>query len=201
MRKDIREYFGVLKGMFDKLIATGADGKMYELDEAIELTIRMIVNQATFGGKLLFIGNGASASIASHMATDFWKNGGIRALAFNDSSLLTCISNDYGYEYVFEKPIEMFIEPHDILIAISSSGQSENILRGAVAAKKKDAKVVTLSGFNNDNPLRKLGDLNFYVPISQYGHVEVVHLSLCHCLVDLIIRNKSRLTKEVELHE
>lgn len=201
MKETIKEYFIVLKDIFDEVIATGADGERYQLDKAIDMSIRIIIEQAASGGKLLFIGNGASASMASHMATDFWKNAGIRALAFNDSSLLTCISNDYGYKHVFEKPIEMFAEKEDILMAISSSGQSENIIRGTVAARKKGLKVITLSGFGEDNPLSKLGDINFYVPRASYGHVEITHLSICHCLVDVIIKNKSTLMERVESYE
>ncbi len=198
MIKDIRENRQRLKELFDGVIATTTEGITFALDEALQNSIKMIIEQAKAGGKLLFIGNGGSASIASHMAVDFWKNAGIRAVAFNDSSLLTCISNDYGYEHVFEKPIEMFAEPGDTLIAISSSGQSENILLGVGAARAKGVKVITFTGFEKDNPLRKLGDINFYVPVSQYGHVEVIHLALCHCLIDVIIKNKSRLIGKVK---
>ena len=115
MRKDIREYFKILKGMFDGIIVTNANNKAYQFDEAIDVSIRMIIDQAASGRKLLFIGNGASAAISSHMATDFWKNGQIKAVAFNDVSGLTCISNDFGYKHVFEKPIEMFADTGDIL--------------------------------------------------------------------------------------
>jgi D-sedoheptulose 7-phosphate isomerase len=120
------------------------------------------------------------------MATDFWKTGGIRAMAFNDGALLTCMGNDYGYEQVFAKPIQMFAKPGDVLIAISSSGQSANILLGAQAARQKGCQVITLSGFKPDNPLRSLGDYNFYVPAQIYGAVEIVHHSICHCLLDMI---------------
>lgn len=201
MINDIRENRRTFKGLFDGVIASNAQGFTFALDEVLENSIKMIIEQAKSGGKLILIGNGGSASIASHMAIDFWKNAGIRALAFNDSSLLTCISNDYGYEHVFEKPIEMFGEPGDTLIAISSSGKSENILLGVKAARAKGTKVITLSGFDNDNPLRKLGDANFYVPVLEYGHVEVIHLALCHCLVDIIIKNKSRLMEETRRYE
>ncbi|UCD14957.1 MAG: SIS domain-containing protein [Candidatus Omnitrophota bacterium] len=201
MRKDVREYFLVLEGLFEKTAVTGANGQAYQFDEAVDMSIRMIVDRAALGGKLLFIGNGASASISNHMATDFWKNAGVQAISFSDSVLLTCVSNDYGYKHVFEKPIEMFAGPQDILIAISSSGQSENILRGATAAKQKGLKIITLSGFDENNPLRKLGNINFYVPWSQYGHVEIAHLSICHCLGDVIINNKSKLTEKVECYE
>jgi len=138
----------------------------------------------------MFIGNGASAAISSHMSTDFWKNGGMRAIAFNDSSILTCIGNDYGYEFLFEKPIEMFAEPGDILMAISSSGSSVNILNGTHAAQRKECKVISFSGFRDDNPLRNLGDINFHVPADEYGPVEIVHHSICHCILDCIISKK-----------
>ena len=138
----------------------------------------------------MFIGNGASASIASHMSTDYWKNGDMRAIAFNDAALLTCLSNDCGYENVFGKSVEMFADEGDILVAISSSGQSESILNGVRAAKKLGVHVVTLSGFSLDNPLRRMGEINFYVPDSAYGSVEILHLSVCHCILDIIIMDR-----------
>jgi cytidyltransferase-like protein len=136
------------------------------------------------GRKVMFIGNGASAAIASHMAADYAKNGGVRALAFNDAALLTAVSNDIAYEQVFAEPIRLFAEPGDLLVAISSSGRSPNILYGSRMARDKDCRVITLSGFREDNPLRTLGDLNFYVPCLSYGVTEVLHHSLCHCLLD-----------------
>ena len=160
------------------------------LSDGIEEAIRIITARADTGGKVIFIGNGGSAAIASHQAVDYWKNGGIRAMAFNDSSLLTCISNDYGYPHVFEKPIEMFADPADVLIAISSSGRSENILRGCQAGLAKGCDVITMSGFKPDNPLRSMGLLNFYVLSSSYGHVEISHLALCHCILDMIIERR-----------
>lgn len=155
--------------------------------QGVEAVCNIIKEQSYYGGKVVFIGNGGSAAIASHMAIDFWKNGNIKAVAFNDSSLLTCISNDYGYKHVFEKPIEMFAEKGDVLFAISSSGRSENILRGVQAARLKECTVITLSGFKDDNPLRSLGDFNFYVPSQGYGPVEVIHQYICHCILDVII--------------
>ncbi|MBF0319214.1 MAG: SIS domain-containing protein [Nitrospirae bacterium] len=154
----------------------------------IETACTLIVQQAESGGKLMFIGNGASAAISSHMSTDFWKNGRIRAVAFNDPALLTCMGNDYGYRHVFEKPVEMFADAGDILIAISSSGRSENILLAVAAAIKKGCKVITLSGFDADNPLSSLGDCNFYVPANTYGPVEVLHHFICHCILDSIMK-------------
>lgn len=133
--------------------------------------------------RIFLIGNGGSAAIASHIATDFTKNGGLTALAFNDTSLLTCYANDFGYEEVFSKAIHFHCIPDDCLIAISSSGKSENILNGVDQAREMGMEVITLSGFKPDNPLRFLGDVNFYVPSDSYGHVEITHLAILHSMV------------------
>lgn len=183
------DYLKGLGEILTKVEATDFKQKTCSLEEGLDDSIQVIVNQAKKMKKIIFIGNGGSASIASHMSVDFWKNGGMRAIAFNDTSLLTCIGNDYGYPYVFEKPVEMFADEGDVLIAISSSGKSENILRGAKMAKQKKCHVITMSGFKSDNPLRSLGDINFFVPAptGSYGYVEIAHLALCHCIVDIII--------------
>ena len=153
--------------------------------------IKLIINQTSKKRfKIIFIGNGASASIASHQGVDFWKSGGMRAISFNDAALLTCVGNDYGYEYVFAKPLEMFAEKGDVLIAISSSGKSENIIRAVKKAVTKNCKVITLSGFKKANILSRLGDLNFYVPVQKYSHVEIIHHSIFHYILDIIIETK-----------
>jgi D-sedoheptulose 7-phosphate isomerase len=192
MREFARSYLSKLISDYESIEASDFEGKSLSVYEGIEKVVQTIISQSLTGQKIIFIGNGASAAISSHMATDYWKNGGVRSLAFNDSSLLTCISNDYGFKHVFEKPIEMFADEGDILIAISSSGKSENILRGVQAARSAKCRVVTLSGFKTDNPLRAIGDFNFYVPSSSYGSVEIIHLSICHCICDAIIQEKSK---------
>jgi D-sedoheptulose 7-phosphate isomerase len=137
------------------------------------------------GNTIIFIGNGGSAGMASHLAIDFSKNGGLRSLAFNDASALTCLGNDLGYENVFAKQLEFHARAGDLLIAISSSGQSANILAAVESARRAKAGVITFSGFGRDNKLRRTGDLNFYVRSCEYGFVEVAHLSLCHAILDL----------------
>jgi len=184
-------YFDELAAVFQSVEATQGDGSPLGLAEGIEQAIRMIRNRTGAGRKIIFIGNGGSAAIASHQAVDYWKNGGMRAIAFNDSSLLTCISNDYGYPHVFERPVEMFADEGDVLIAISSSGRSENILRGSKAGLGKGCDLITMSGFKADNPLRSIGHLNFYAASSSYGYVEITHLALCHCIVDSIIGRRA----------
>lgn len=136
------------------------------------------------GRKLIFIGNGGSAAIASHMATDYSKNGDLRSLAMNDGSMLTCLGNDLGYEKVFAKQIDLHAVAGDLLIAISSSGRSPNILNAVAVARDRGCRIITFSGFTPDNPLRSLGDINFYLPSNQYGFVEIGHLTICHAILD-----------------
>jgi len=201
MQEEAQKYYETLLSLITSVRVTDQRSVELGFHQGIEMACRLISSQANKGHKLIFIGNGASAAISSHMATDFWKNGSIKAVAFNDSSLLTCISNDFGYKHVFEKPIEMFAEPGDVLIAISSSGKSENILLGVQAARAKRCRVITLSGFDANNPLSSLGDINFYAPAKSYGPVEVIHHSICHCLLDIIISKKVKLEKADRFNE
>jgi len=137
------------------------------------------------GGKTIFVGNGGSAAIASHMAIDFVKRGGIRAVALNDAATLTCFGNDYGYETVFAKQIEVQARPKDVVVAISSSGDSLNIVEAARVAAIGRCQVATLSGFSPSNRLRSFGDINFYVNSSEYGLVEIAHLTILHAILDI----------------
>ncbi|MBE3088977.1 MAG: SIS domain-containing protein [Actinobacteria bacterium] len=191
MKEIVKKYFEEIVKNLSGIAATNSEHKKKDFSQAVEDAIDLINKCSVSGKKIMFIGNGASAAISSHMATDFWKNGAIKAIAFNDSSLLTCVSNDYGYQNVFEKPVEMFAEKGDILIAISSSGRSENIIKGAKMALYKDCSLITLSGFEENNTLRSLGHINFYVSSSSYGLVEIIHQVICHCILDILIENKN----------
>ena len=187
MSEQAPEFFRQLADIVLRVEATDGAGAALGFERGFAAAVDLIRTQTAGGGKVMFIGNGGSAAIASHQAVDYWKNGGMRALAFNDTSLLTCVSNDYTFAQVFEKPIEMFADPGDVLVAISSSGRSENILRGATAARGRGCRVLTLSGFGSDNPLRRHGELNFFVPARSYGPVEIAHLAICHGILDRII--------------
>ena len=188
----------ILGAYFDALYYAGRDiettlkgSRKIEASKAFYMVAGLIKRIRQKNKKIIFIGNGGSASIASHQAVDYWKNGHIKAIAFNDSSLLTCISNDYGYENVFSTPMEKFADKGDLLFAISSSGGSKNILNGVKAAKKKRCFIVTLSGFSSKNPLRKSGDINFYVRSDSYGIVEITHLAICHSILDYILLRRT----------
>lgn len=135
------------------------------------------------GGRIIFIGNGGSAAISSHLATDYTKNGGIRAIALNDAPTLTCLANDFGYENVFAKQLEYYATPKDVAVIISSSGKSPNII--AAARSCEEIPLITFSGMNPNNQLRRLGDLNFYTPAGDYGLVELTHFTLLHSIVSV----------------
>ena len=105
-------------------------------------------------------------------------------LIFNEADLLTCFSNDYGYDKWVEKAIGFYADSKDLIIPISSSGASKNIINGARKAKKMGLTVITFSGFKPDNSLRKLGDINFWVDSKAYNIVEMTHSSWLLAMVD-----------------
>jgi D-sedoheptulose 7-phosphate isomerase len=181
----VDSYFETLSALVRGAEITDQSGRPMPASQAFETVAKAAHAAHDAGNKIIFVGNGGSAGIASHLAIDFSKNGGMRAQAFNDSSALTCLGNDYGYEHVFAKQIEFHGRPGDLLVAISSSGRSPNILNAVTAARRLGCTVVTFSGFGEDNELRATGDVNLYVRSREYGFVEVVHLTLCHAILDL----------------
>ena len=139
------------------------------------------------GSKAMIFGNGGSAAIASHVSVDFSKNANLRMINFNEADLITCLSNDYGFENWMAKAIEMYGDSEDQVLLISSSGQSPNVVNAAKFAKEKGLKVVTFTGFKENNPLKANGDLNFWVDSYAYNIVEMVHhiwlLSVCDSVI------------------
>lgn len=162
----------------------GENGAALSREAAETNIVRYLSEIKAYNKKIVFIGNGGSASISSHMAEDFSKMAGIRAMCFSDAPFLTCLANDYSYAEVFEKAIEIHADSGDLLIAISSSGKSPNIWKGVEAARRKNMKAITLSGFRSDNPLLKLGDLNIHTPSFSYGIVESAHSVIIHYFLD-----------------
>lgn len=139
------------------------------------------------GGKIIFLGNGGSAGIASHLAIDLSKNGGLTATCFNDAAMLTCLANDYGYEHMFAHAVRIYGGPNDTVVAISSSGKSPNILNACDMAKSMGMKLVTLSGMSPTNPLRTKGDVNLWLESRAYNIVETIHQFWMMSVIDLII--------------
>ena len=182
--QSVTAHFHKLSELLLSTQVTDRHGKALSLDEGANRAVDLILSVRSASGKLMVIGNGGSAAIASHMQNDLCKAVGVRAMVFSEPPLLTALSNDHGYGCVFERPVELWAKAGDLLLAISSSGQSENILRAIRAAVARGCQVITLSGFSADNPLRRLGDVNFYVPSQVYGYVEATHSVLAHFLTD-----------------
>jgi D-sedoheptulose 7-phosphate isomerase len=126
-------------------------------------------------GRIFIAGNGGSAAIASHAAIDFTKAAGITAECFNEAALITCFANDYGYEHWLERALDFHGKNGDVAVLISSSGRSPNMLNAAKKAREKGMKLVTLSGFSPDNPLRAEGEINLWVDSTSYNMVENTH--------------------------
>jgi len=145
------------------------------------------VNVRDKGGKVIIVGNGGSAAIASHVAVDLTKAARVRAINFNEADLITCFGNDYGYENWMAKALEFYSDAGDVAVIISSSGQSQNVVIGAKAARDLGLQVVTLSGFRADNPLRAIGDLNLWVNSESYNIVETTHQAWLLAVIDRLV--------------
>ncbi|MDP1574204.1 MAG: SIS domain-containing protein [Coxiellaceae bacterium] len=154
------------------------------LDHGLKSILKILIHCREKSGTVYVIGNGGSAAIASHMVIDLVNMVKMRAMAMLDPAVTTCISNDYGYEQIYAKQLSQFIRSEDILIAISSSGNSKNIINAVDIAKKTSAKVITLSGFSENNALRQVGDYNLWLNSKDYGQVEIGHAFLLHYLTD-----------------
>jgi D-sedoheptulose 7-phosphate isomerase len=180
-------YFATLNRIASDIVVIDKEGMAIGFDNAVTRFAQKVAASNAAGGKVMFVGNGGSATIASHMGIDFSKNGKLRASVFNDAAYLTCLGNDLGYDNVFAFQVNDHANANDVLVAISSSGKSGSILNAVTAARGRGAGVVTLSGFGAENPLRKMGDLNFHVPSMEYGYVELLHCAVCHCVLDSIM--------------
>jgi D-sedoheptulose 7-phosphate isomerase len=134
--------------------------------------------------RIFFIGNGGSNSICSHMMEDYGKIGGFRTFSFSDPALITCYANDCGYENAVAEWLKLHLDAGDLLIAISSSGESKNIINAVTVAHEKETKVITLSGFAEQNTLSKMGTINMHLPIKNYGIVECFHQTILHIILD-----------------
>lgn len=158
-----------------------------DLFAKLELAKIHILDAVNKGGRLLLAGNGASASIVSHAAVDFTKQAKVTSLTFNDAALITAFANDYGYENWVSKAVEKFGQPEDILICVSVSGESSNLVNAIKTAKKRGNFIITFSGTTRNNRLFNSGDLNFFVDSAAYNIVEGIHMLWLTSIVDLII--------------
>lgn len=189
MKTGKRKYFGRVCTMTEMLLelrVSGSGAKAMGIDDGFE-RLKDLTEATRKKHKTIFlIGNGASASMASHIAADLCKNGDLSTAVFTDLSLITAVANDLGSDRMYSAPLERRGTPGDMLVAISSSGRSPNILAAVGTARKLKMSVATFSAMKADNPLRSLGDVNFYIPAPTYGYAETAHSALLHFWVDMV---------------
>lgn len=179
-----KKYCQALDSALAKLEITSIVGGEITHDRGFDDLCKFSAILAENGRQKYFVGNGASAAFANHMALDWSKNGGVPSHAFASSPLLTAMGNDLGFDETFSAPLGYYSKKGDLLVTISSSGNSVNILRSIEVAREKGMNVVTFTGLKPENKSRKMGDLNFYVPAKTYGIVECAHQVLLHIWLD-----------------
>ena len=180
----IKKYIQNIFDVLNNTQVTDCLNKKLQLNVATDQIVNYIIQTKKSNNKIMVIGNGGSAAIASHAQNDMCKAVGVKSLVFTEQPLLTALSNDNGYENAYQNLIELWAEKDDLLFAISSSGNSENIIKAISAAKQRGCQIITFSGFMPDNVIRKTGNLNFYINSIQYGSVEMAHSILLHYLTD-----------------
>ena len=161
-----------------------------EILKKLVIVKNILIKSSRNGGKILIFGNGGSAAIASHVSVDLTKNARIRAVNFNESDLITCFSNDYGFERWVEKSVDFYADKKDCLILISSSGKSKNMINACKAAKRKKIKIISFTGHSKNNPLSKLSDLSLWINSKAYNFIENTHQLWLLTICDLIIGKK-----------
>tara|TARA_B100000767_G_scaffold271733_1_gene297941 strand:- start:1265 stop:1828 length:564 start_codon:yes stop_codon:yes gene_type:complete len=151
---------------------------------------QMILESKRVGGKIIFAGNGASASIANHASLDFTKQGKVKSVNFNESAFITAFANDFGYENWISKAMEHYAETGDTLVLISCSGTSDNVVNAARYARNNGINVITFTGFSESNPLKEAGHINFWINSKAYNIIEGIHQIWLLSICDLIIGKK-----------
>ena len=155
----------------------------------IDKSVELIQDCKKNKGKTIIIGNGGSASIASHVSVDFAKVANIPSNTFNNANLITCFANDYGHENWIKEAIKAYTQKNDILILISSSGTSNNIINAAKYCNENNIPLITLSGFDKSNPLAKLGDVNIHINSNNYNYIEMSHHIILLSIVNIFADN------------
>jgi D-sedoheptulose 7-phosphate isomerase len=179
-----RYYQKALTDALNGLDVKNASGQRLDVETGFEILCKFSLNIQSHDRSQYLCGNGASASLCNHMALDWTKNGKVTTRSFSNAALLTAVANDMGVEDLFSLPLSLYAGTGDLLVAISSSGNSPNIVRAIDTARELSMKVVTLSGLGPDNKIRQCGDLNFFIPARTYGMVECSHAVLMHAWLD-----------------
>ncbi len=177
---DYNKYFADYSENINKLL------KQVDTD-LINKSVDLIKNISNSNNTIYLVGNGGSASIASHVSTDFAKVARVSSKTFNNSNLITCFANDYGYENWVKEAVKAHCSNNDLLILISSSGKSLNIINAAKYCKENNIDLITFSGFEKDNELCQLGNINFHVDSKNYNFVEMTHHIILVSIVDIFV--------------
>ena len=190
----IKNYLKHFEQKLSNTIISDENGDPLDHTNAYNSLISELSERYTTNGTIYLIGNGGSSAIVSHAAVDFINTCKIKAYPLTEHSQLTCMANDYGYENVFRNQMDIMMTSDDVLIAVSSSGSSLNIVNTAMVAINKKALLITFSGFSHDNNLRQMGNYNFWLDSMDYGQVEIGHTLLLHILTD-------ELSKKINLRD
>jgi D-sedoheptulose 7-phosphate isomerase len=164
-----------------------------DIPDIIANAAKMIIDVYKAGGKVLLIGNGGSAADAQHIATELVgrfkkERTGLPAIALTtDTSLLTALANDYGYDYVFSRQLESLASDRDVLIAITTSGNSRNILKAVQVAKSKKIKTIGLTG-RSGGILKDLADITIKIPSDNISRIQEAHITVGHIICELVER-------------
>ena len=154
-------------------------------DVFFEKIKNILINLKKGSKKIYFFGNWASAAFATHMALDFSKNGKILSRSLSDSAMLTALSNDYTYENAMLEYLKIEgVTIDDLVITISSSGNSPNVLNVLKYCQENKIKTLAFSGLKNDNKSITIADYSIYVPMKTYGMVECIHQIFLHLILD-----------------
>ncbi len=178
------KYISTLNTILQNFVITNKRGNQISHSNGFSHLMDVTLQNIDRNNKVFLIGNGASATMASHVAADLHKAASVNTEIFTDLAMITALANDFSYDQVFSEPIRKRIKKDDILVAISSSGMSANILNAADSARQHDGFIVTFSAMQQDNRLRSKGDLNFYVKADTYGMAEICHTAMLHFWID-----------------
>ena len=156
----------------------------------INQTVELINKKHKSDNKIYIIGNGGSSSIASHVSVDFVKAAGIKSETFNNPNIITCFANDYGHDNWVKETIKAYCSKNDLIIIISSSGKSNNLVNAAKYCKENNYDLITFTGFDKNNDISKLGKINFHVNSREYNYIEMAHHIILVSIVDIFAKEK-----------
>lgn len=181
MNKKATNFFSDYQKSFSKILSNTFSSNLDNINELIILIEKLKRHRKS---KILLFGNGGSSSIASHISVDLVKACKINSLTFNEANLITCFANDYGYENWVKETLKNNSDSNDLVILISSSGKSKNMIKAAKYCISSNLNLITFTGFDKNNPLKKLGNINFWVDYKDYNFVEMAHHILLTSIVD-----------------